>query len=59
MLKKETGLSEKEIRITLSKFNYDTRITESDIQELKKTAEYLKNENIIKSIPVINNILWK
>lgn len=59
LLKKETGLSEKEIRITLSKFNYDTRITESDIQELKKTAEYLKNENIIKSIPVINNILWK
>ena len=59
LLKKETGLSEKEIRITLSKFNYDTRITENDIQELKKTAEYLKNENIIKSIPVINNILWK
>lgn len=59
LLKKETGLSEKEIKITLSKFNYDTRITESDIQELKKAAKYLKNENIIKSIPDINNILWK
>lgn len=58
LLKKETGLSEKEIKITLSKFNYDTRITENDIQELKKTAEYLKNENIIKLKPNINNILW-
>jgi sulfonate transport system substrate-binding protein len=58
LLKKETGLSEKEIKITLSKFNYNSRITESDIQELKKTAEYLKNENIIKLKPNINNILW-
>ncbi len=59
LLIKETGLSEKEIKITLSKFNYEARITESDIKELKKTAEYLKNENIIKSIPNINNMLWK
>ena len=58
LLKKETGLSAKEIKITLSKFNYNSRITESDIQELKKTAEYLKNENIIKLKPNINNILW-
>ncbi|HAJ94160.1 MAG TPA: hypothetical protein DCM41_04625, partial [Synergistaceae bacterium] len=59
LLIKETGLSEKEIKITLSKFNYEARITESDIKELKKTAGYLKKENIIKSIPNINNMLWK
>lgn len=59
LLEKETGLSVKEIKITLSKYNYDAKITEKDIQELKKTAEYLKNQNIIKFIPNINNILWK
>lgn len=59
LLIKETGLSENEITKTISKFNYDTRITENDIKELKKTAEYLINENIIKSVPNINNMLWE
>lgn len=59
LLKKETGLSEKEIIKMLGGFNYDARISESDIAELKNTAEYLKRENIIKNMPDINNILWK
>ena len=59
LLKKETGLTEKEIIKILPKFNYDAEISENDILELKKTAEYLKRENIIKSIPDINNMLWK
>jgi sulfonate transport system substrate-binding protein len=59
LLKKETGLSEKEIIIMLTKFNFDTIISERDIVELKTTSEYLKRENIIKSIPKINNLLWK
>lgn len=59
LLKKETGLSENEIIKMMTKFNYDTRIAENDLIELKKTAEYLKKENIIKSMPNINNILWK
>lgn len=59
LLKKETGLSEKEIINMLTKFNFDTIISERDIVELKTTSEYLKRENIIKSIPNINNLLWK
>ena len=59
MLKKETGLSEKEIIKMLSKYDYFTGITKKDVDELKKTAEYLKKENIIKHIPNINDILWK
>ncbi len=59
LLKKETGLTEKEIIKILPKFNYDAEISENDILELKKTAEYLKRENIIKYIPDINNMLWK
>lgn len=59
LLKKETGLSEKEIMKMLVKFNYDPGISDSDIIELKKTAQYLKRENIIKAIPDINKILWK
>jgi len=59
LLKKETGLTEKEIIKILPKFNYDAEISENDILELKKTAEYLIRENIIKSMPDINNMLWK
>lgn len=59
LMKKETGLSEDEIVKMLSKFDYHTRITKTDLQELKKTAEYLERENIIKSIPDINSILWR
>ncbi|MEA4873499.1 MAG: NrtA/SsuA/CpmA family ABC transporter substrate-binding protein [Synergistaceae bacterium] len=59
LLKKETGLTEKEIIKILPKFNYDAEISENDILELKKTAEYLIRENIIKFMPDINNMLWK
>lgn len=59
MLKKETGLSEKEIIKMLSKYDYSTKITQKDVDELKKTAEYLKKENIIKHIPNINDLFWK
>ncbi len=59
LMKKETGLSEDEIVKMLSKFDYHTRITKTDLRELKKTAEYLERENIIKSIPDINSILWR
>ena len=59
ILEKETGLSKNEITEMLAKFDYNTKITAIDLQELKNTAAYLKRENIIKSIPNINNILWK
>lgn len=59
ILEKETGLSKNEIIEMLAKFDYNTKITAIDVQELKNTAAYLKRENIIKSIPNINNILWK
>ncbi len=52
-------MTEKEIIKILPKFNYDAEISENDILELKKTAEYLIGENIIKSIPDINYMLWK
>lgn len=59
ILEKQTGLSKNEIMKMLVKFDYRTKITTIDIQELKNTAEYLKRESIIRSIPSINNILWK
>ena len=59
LLQQETGMSEKEIMSMLDKYDYYTGIRETDIKELKKTAEYLKRENIIKNIPSINSILWK
>lgn len=59
MLKKWTGLTEKEIRRMVNKYDYQTEIREKDQKELEKTAEYLKRENIIKFIPNINNIQWE
>lgn len=59
LLKKETGLSENEIINMLSKYDYYTGIRKKDVEELQKTAEYLKKENIIKYIPNITDMLWK
>lgn len=58
LLGKETGLQENEVRKLLAKFDYDTKITNTDIEELKNTGKYLKRENFIKIIPEINIILW-
>ena len=59
LLKRETGLSENEIINMLSKYDYYTGIRKKDVEELQKTAEYLKKENIIKYIPNITDMLWK
>lgn len=59
LLKKETGLPEKEIINMLSKYDYYTGIRKKDVDELQKTAEYLKKENIIKHNPNMTDILWK
>lgn len=59
LLQKETGLSEKDVIKLLTKFDYGTKITNKDIDEIRKTAESLKGENIIKIIPSMNKILWK
>ena len=59
LIKKETGLSEKEIIKMLSDFDYSTKITKLDLKELNKTSCYLKKENIIKTVPGLGNILWK